>query len=158
MQATHSLCPLRVPPSGKGPRPLLQGEAPAARGLPFPGGDRLRQVSLGEPGHRGKATMGSDNVATAHLHEDAAGAQPWTGPSGGGRERRHRIPRKAAGPTSGSLPLPPSAPPPLPAQSRPEGRGPACWEAAWTRLDSATRVSGRAGRRSPARLECPART
>ena len=47
-----------------------------------------------------------------------------TRPTGGGRDCRHRIPGKAAGPTSGSPSLPPSAPPP-PACTKPvRRRGP----------------------------------
>lgn len=72
----------------------------------------------------------------------------------GGRERRHSIPRKAAGPTSGSLPRPPLAPPP-PASTKPSPRrGPGLREATGTPRDRGPgdpRGSNRAGPGSPSR-------
>lgn len=119
-----------------------------ARG-PGPGGDTLRKVSLKWPQHRVK--LPNRKVARTHFQEDSASSQPGTRPRGG-RERRHLIPSKAAGPTSGSLPLPPSAPPP-PAKHKavPEaGARPAGGRR--TPLDRGPypRDSGRAGRRSRA--------
>lgn len=71
----------------------------------------------------------------------------------------HRIPRKAAGPTSGSLALPPSAPPPSANTKPSRGRGPGL---PGGRLDAtgpglAPCDSGRAGRRS-LRGQCGSRT
>lgn len=114
---------------------------PGARSLP--GGVTLRKVSLGWPQHQSKVTKKSKKVAHTPFQEDSASSQPGTRPRGG-RERRHLIPRQAAGPTSGSLPLPPSAPPP-PASTKPSPRrGPGLQEAAGTRPDRARRPASRA--------------
>lgn len=76
---------------------------------------------MGWPHRQGKAARESGKVAPTHFQQDTARSQPRTCPTGGGRECRHRIPGKAAGPTSGSPSLPPSAPPP-PAGTKPARR------------------------------------
>ncbi|KAK1331954.1 hypothetical protein QTO34_007631 [Cnephaeus nilssonii] len=86
--AGHSLCPesldLGMVPGHffkerrRRPRPALALQATPLGRFPWGGrtirvephweGDTLRKVSLGWPGHQGRATLGSNNVATAHLH------------------------------------------------------------------------------------------
>ncbi|XP_069397657.1 proline-rich protein HaeIII subfamily 1-like [Delphinus delphis] len=104
----------QVPRFGTGPRPLLQERRrqPAASGPP------PAETPCGRSPWGGR-TAGVKRPGKAERRPPRTPDR--TRPPGGGRQRRHRIPGRAAGPTSGSRSLPPSAPPP-PGSTKPAGR------------------------------------
>lgn len=132
--AGHSRRPLRVPQFGTGSSHFSRRGACG----PCPSRDTLRKVPWG--GHTTRVMLSEKaKRGPCALQEDAASSQPGAHPRGGGRECRTESPERPRDPPPAPSRSRPRPHLPQPAQSRPEGGGQACREAAWTRPDRAWR-------------------
>lgn len=143
----HALCPA---PPDLGPAPA-PSPGRGAGGRPAPALEEAPSLGSAAPGvSRAIGAQPPPGEATRWPpRRPGTEAQPAPGPGRApgarGKGARPPNPEKGRGTHLRLPPRPPSAPPPLPAQSRPEGRGRACSGGRLDAPDPATRVPGPRG-------------